>query len=116
MAATRNGSRTCGLANIGSITRNITRTERIRSRPSHGSKRKSIRKPDGTDSLRRDARELFLFELDVAYAAFDGEVDSVGGFAIGGVDVLAIFVSLEAVDIDGAESTMNDGDYANILG
>src|ERR1700693_485425 len=43
-------------------------------------------------------------------------MDGVGGFAVGGVDVLAIFVGLEAVDIDRAESTMNDGDDADIFG
>ena len=52
----------------------------------------------------------------MAYAAFYGEVDGVGGFAIGGVDVLAIFVSLEAVNIDGAEPAMDDGDYTDIFG
>ncbi len=34
---------------------------------------------------------LFLFQLDVADAAFYGEVDGVGGFAVGGVGVLAVF-------------------------
>jgi hypothetical protein len=45
--------------------------------------------------------DLLLFEFDLAYAAFYGQVQGVGGFAVGRVYVLAVFF-LQAVNIDRA--------------
>ena len=50
----------------------------------------------------------------MADAAFDGEANGAGGFAVGGVGVLAVFF-LEAVDIHGAEAAMDRGHDADIF-
>src|ERR1700751_4364395 len=53
------------------------------------------------------APESFLFQLDVADAAFDSKAQGVGRLSVCSVDVLTAFIFLEAVDIDGAQTTMN---------
>ncbi len=58
---------------------------------------------------------LFLLEADVADATFDGEVDGIRRFAVGLVGVLAVFF-LEAVNVNGAQSTMDGGHYSEIFG
>ena len=50
----------------------------------------------------------------MADAAFDGEAEGVGRFAVGGVDVLAVFF-LEAVNIHGAEAAVNRGHHTDVF-
>jgi hypothetical protein len=58
---------------------------------------------------------LLLFELDVPNAAFDRETQGVRGPAIGGVDVLSVFILFEAMDINRTETSVDRGRDSNIF-